>query len=875
MKKKNVKLLSCFLTLIVALGVLAAFPGTSVALTYPTDGSNGRPGLKDIYKDYFLIGVGRSASEINNARSGDFSVIHFNSMTHGNDMKVESIMGSNSDTATPGTGPDASIRNASTLGIKINAHTLVWHNQSGNWPAAISGQPGTSWNYETAKEKLESYMRRVAGKYSSGDLTVYAWDVVNEAMKDNPENPFDWRNGLRTGYSPEERPARWADAYSKGGNSWDYMYDAFVFARRYTGAILNYNDFNDGENEAKATAIVSMVKEFNETYARDPNRRILSDEKGRERKLVEVIGDQLHCDMRLNLGALERTIRLTLAAGVDYDLTEVDIMIPIGLDLGGDSTSGAQISQTERESRYPDQAIFYAKLFMLLKEYAKGPKGQHHDEYGDVGVSRITWWSMTDPGYHYYGYLWGGSGNYTKPAYWAAIQPEEWLASFDMLPGGPASFDYGGKKYGARSWGDPHFAMLDIHVPDDVDSIDFTPDKITVPVGFKFKSISFDADDRSVSVGRPCHATVKLVSDTNTNNVLTYKLTFGKMAVSWYKDTGALENSLAYADVRFSDGVTGFKQYKTYYDRNSGTLKAFDSVEHTVVPKGERATLILKTEVVSDDHNSWGTKNFVLDKDYNPIPATRKEWRLAKRIESGRTYMVMSANTSVDVDGKTYGYVLTNRSKPDVSSGVDVAPESLSRTPFVISGDILIPSGHRDEPNKLANELAPDNVKIIFEEMESKLSGPYKNGYMLECYVHATRAYPQAIVRGNGGTGASSVVTKRGNYYALITRLNNQQSESPQIADSALDRGIWFFDSIDPDTGVTKMFMYTEKGAGSSVGFDNKYYVLKEVSTGTPTANTASGNNISRRQGITGGFVVEQSDKLDGVGTPVKLYVFD
>jgi hypothetical protein len=39
--------------------------------------------------------------------------------------------------------------------------------------------------------------------------------------------------------------------------------------RQNSTAILNYNDFNDNEREAKAIAIASMVKEFNERYAAD------------------------------------------------------------------------------------------------------------------------------------------------------------------------------------------------------------------------------------------------------------------------------------------------------------------------------------------------------------------------------------------------------------------------------------------------------------------------------------------------------------------------------------------------------------------------------------------------------------------------------
>ena len=86
--------------------------------------------------------------------------------------------------------------------------------------------------------------------------------------------------------------------------SWDYMYDAFYLMRQNSTAILNYNDFNHNEREAKAIAIASIVKEVNQKYAADSaagKGRILLDADGNPRLLVETIGTQMHVDMRLNL----------------------------------------------------------------------------------------------------------------------------------------------------------------------------------------------------------------------------------------------------------------------------------------------------------------------------------------------------------------------------------------------------------------------------------------------------------------------------------------------------------------------------------------------------------------------------------------------
>ena len=146
--------------------------------------------------------------------------------------------------------------------------------------------------------------------------------------------------------------------------------------------------------------------------------------------------------------------------------------------------------------------------------------------------------------------------------------------------------------------------------------------------------------------------------------------------------------------------------------------------------------------------------------------------------------------------------------------------------------------------------------------MKSPAPGPYadQTGYTVECFIHGTNVYPQAIFRGNGYTG--TVVNDN---FELITRWSTTGGEGPQIADKALDRSVWFNTGIDPDTGETRMFMYSEDSG--------KHYVLKEVETGDTPARD-SGNAISQRQSATGGFVAMRADSPDA-GTRVKLYVYD
>jgi len=827
------------------------------------------PALKEVYKNHFLIG----STNLNAANFGAnvvpgedsvaaMTVKHFNAVTPSNAMKPEFWSGGIADPA-PGfltnftSGINVDIGAANTRGVKVTGHTLLWHNQSAQWPAANVLTPNggweTPWDYAMARTSLEYYIRIVAGHFDRSPQKTYAWDVVNEAFKDNPENPADWRNALRTGYNPEERPSRWAQAYAKGGKSWDYMYDAFFHARQNTTALLNYNDFNDNERASKATAIASMVKEFNERYAAESaagRGRVLYDERGKPRPLVDVIGTQGHWDMRLNLDAFERTLKTYLELGVSVDLTELDLAPTLGLDKAQRIQNGPEMN-----ALFLEQGVQYAKLFSLLKEYAAGPGGRHPHYKG--GVHRVTWWGMTDPGYHTNGYPWSAVGQ-PKEAYWATTNPEQYLIDAGLPPNGvKATFRYGGEIFKARTWGGKSaHAMLDIHVPVGTRHVAFGAQDVSLPPGYAVENMTFNPPDCAVVPGKPCHVTVTArgpapaaaYRNVGVENTATFVLSFGHMTVSWMDAPNALASPLSYADVRFSDGDTRFKQYKTYYAAD-GMARASGARDMKAVQKHGRETLIL-----SPHDPISGPLGLRLAKD----PSTEKAWRLVKRFEPGRTYMVASATTAPHDTGELRTNVLTNRSKPATST----SPESLSRTPVVLRGDTLLPLRNSNAPTS-EPALAQDNHKFVFEESKSPAAGPYAagTGHTMESYIHGSNVYPHLVFRGNGATG--TVVAGQ---YSLITRQTNGQ-EGSQIAERVLDQAVWFNTPVDPGTGEMKMLQY----AGSSAS--PQHYVLKEVADGT-TPNRDANNAISQRQGSVGGFVALQAGSPQE-GSGVKLYAFE
>jgi GH35 family endo-1,4-beta-xylanase len=855
----------------IRIAVSVAFLGATglVVAERPTNPAEW-PALKEVYKNHFLIGTtGPSAATYaSTVVPGENSANamrrkHFNAVTPENAMKPASLWPNGINGPTPGfltnltTGINNDLRAANEAGINVTGHVLIWHNQSNEWPAANvltpEGRWETPWDFPTAKANLETYVTTVARHFDQDPFKLYAWDVVNEAFKDNPDNPADWRNALRTGYSPEERPARWAQAYSKGGKSWDYMYDAYFHARQNSTARLIYNDFNDNERASKAGAIAAMVKEFNERYAAESaagKGRVLLDANGQPRKLVEVIGTQGHLNMRLNLDAFERTIKTYLDIGVDVDITELEAAPMLGLDKAQRIQNGPEMNDI-----FMAQGVYYAKMFNLLKDYARGPAGKNPQYPG--GVHRVSWWGLTDPGYHTNGYLWSGVGQ-PKEAYWAVANPDQYLNEAGLpVNGVTATFTYGGETFTARTWGGKNaYASLDINVPAGTSNVAFNASNVSLPAGYVVESIKYSPSNCAVIPGKPCIVTVKArgadpapaYKAVGVENTATYVLSFGNMAVSWFENTGSVADPFAFAEVRFSDGVTRFKQHKLVNGAD-GVLRPGGATEVKAVPKHGRSVLTLNTQ--ERITNPTGLR---LNKD----AMSDRAWRLVNRIEPGRTYMVVSADSQFQDGGEIKAYALTNRTKP----ATPTAPESLSRTHVVLRGDVLVPQRNSNAP---ASEpaLAQDNLKFMLEASSSPAAGPYaqQDGYTMESFIHGTNVYPNMLFRGNGATG-----TVVGENHSLITRQQNGAEGTP-VADRVLDQAVWFHTPINPVTGATKMFQYTGRDA------TQQHYVLKEVDTGT-TPNRDAGNAISQRQGATGGFVAMRAAGPEA-GTTVKLFAHD
>lgn len=320
--------------------------------------------LYERFADYFMFGNIISPHDFNNPETLAMFLHHYNAVTAENAMKPAYIA------PAPGvfdfSQSDLIVDWAAANNIAMIGHTLVWHGQSAPW---LNRNPdGTVLTRAEARANMESFIREYAGRYSG---RIFSWDVVNEVFRDDDSFSGDWRNHLRRDSSNPAAVSHWYLAYANGADESagesgaDYIFDAFVFARRYDPhARLFYNDYNE-EVPAKREAIAQMVEELNEQWRSHPEYD--------GRLLIEGIGMQSHFNHNTDLGLVQAAIQRFIRTGATLAVTELDITF-------GSEAAPAIPMTPEQSAR---QSAMYAHLFGLYIEFA---------DY----IERVTMWAKSD-----------------------------------------------------------------------------------------------------------------------------------------------------------------------------------------------------------------------------------------------------------------------------------------------------------------------------------------------------------------------------------------------------------------------------------------------------------------------------------------------
>jgi Beta-1,4-xylanase len=306
--------------------------------------------LAKAYEKYFRIGAAVSPAQIR--AHHDLLLQHFNSLTADNAMKYEPT--------EPEEGrfrfeqADAVVAMAREMGIRIRAHAPVWHNQTPDW---IYRDGGRDASPETIYERIDAHSKAMCERYGQD---VYAWDVVNEATRDDPAGP---------GEDPVYRSSEYFRLCGAG-----FAEAAFRSLDRYApDAQLFYNDYNEWMPE-KRNRIIALIRGLRDRGCR-----------------VDGIGMQQHHFTEPDYDELKRSIEIYAGLDLRIHITELDIsmMATAGRDIrppkrgdpGHDEMIRAIMKATPEKLAKINE--IYEKLFEIYRSYA------------DV-IDCVTTWGIAD-----------------------------------------------------------------------------------------------------------------------------------------------------------------------------------------------------------------------------------------------------------------------------------------------------------------------------------------------------------------------------------------------------------------------------------------------------------------------------------------------
>jgi endo-1,4-beta-xylanase len=310
------------------------------------------PGLKDLFKDDFLIGAAISADQITGREPDAIALVrkHCSSVTPENVLKWEEVH------PEPGRFnfdvPDRYVEFGEKNGMFIVGHCLVWHYQTPDWVFKdASGRPMTR---EALIERMRDHISTVVGRYKG---RIHGWDVVNEAVM--ADGSF--------------RKSGWHEIIGE-----DYVRMAFEFARQADpDAELYYNEY-DLEYRPKTEAVVRLVRNLQAKGVR-----------------VDGVGIQGHWFLDFPaMDLLGEYVRALALLEVPLMITELDIGVVPFVHLDDAITDLASLDAETRKklNPYPDglpeavgrqQAGRYGELFAFFKK--------NRDKFG-----RVTLWGVHD-----------------------------------------------------------------------------------------------------------------------------------------------------------------------------------------------------------------------------------------------------------------------------------------------------------------------------------------------------------------------------------------------------------------------------------------------------------------------------------------------
>lgn len=295
-------------------------------------------GLKDYYAKYFPVGVAVSPRALHSDEAA-LILREFNSMTPENAMKMGPIH--------PEEGryfwrdADSIMAYAQRNHLRLRGHNLCWHNQTPAWMFVQDGKPVSK---EVLLQRLKDHITAVVNRYKG---QIYAWDVVNEAVSDKPDEYL--------------RPSPWLQICGE-----EYIAKAFQYAHEADpGAQLFYNDYNE----------ISAVK----------REKIFRLVKGLKEAGVPISGLGLQAHWAVNEPSapqLDSTLKRFSELGVKLQITELDISVypkehnARAARPGDEDTAFSPVKEQK-------QIEVFKMAFDLFRKYRRN-------------ISGVTFWNISD-----------------------------------------------------------------------------------------------------------------------------------------------------------------------------------------------------------------------------------------------------------------------------------------------------------------------------------------------------------------------------------------------------------------------------------------------------------------------------------------------
>ncbi len=302
-------------------------------------GSSPGKGLKDHYKDYFIIGVAVSPQALKTDETA-LIVSNFNSMTPENAMKIGPIHPR--EDWYNWKDADSIAAFAKRNNLKLRGHTLCWHNQTPGW--LFKDAAGNQVSKEVLLQRLKDHITAVVSRYKG---VIYAWDVVNEVISDKSDEYF--------------RPSTW---YRVCGE--EFVAKAFEYAHAADpDALLFYNDYNE-ISPSKREKIIRMIR-------------------GLQSKGVPVHGIGLQGHWAVNEPSreqLDKTLDDFSKLGLKMQITELDISVyPKEHEARERKASDYDTAfSADKEAK---QIEVYKMCFELFRKYKSS-------------ISSVTFWNISD-----------------------------------------------------------------------------------------------------------------------------------------------------------------------------------------------------------------------------------------------------------------------------------------------------------------------------------------------------------------------------------------------------------------------------------------------------------------------------------------------